>query len=274
MTIMSLLAAALIAASQPAGSGEPVQGVAAPTRPAQTEVIESCADCPKMIAVPVPGSGSGRLYVSIYELTWRNYLAAYVDGRCPFPTVYLKPRGVSDAHAAKYLAIDWPVERIPLSGINCYIKWLNDRSDLEYRLPTSAEWEYFARAGATSRFPWGESLGHNNASLLGRYDQNVVARAPALMSLDRYYEHNKVGQFAPNNFGIYDVIGNAAELTQTCADDPPATPSLTKDPSKQCRLVLRGGDQNWAPDDLGLSKYRLVESTSDLGPAGIRLVAE
>jgi formylglycine-generating enzyme required for sulfatase activity len=74
-----------------------------------------------------------------------------------------------------------------------------------YRLPTEAEWEAVTRAGsAGSRF-YGES-----ADLLGEYAWYQRS------SDDRAWP---VGQLKPNDLGLFDVYGNAAEWTQDRAGD-------------------------------------------------------
>jgi formylglycine-generating enzyme required for sulfatase activity len=66
-----------------------------------------------------------------------------------------------------------------------------------YRLPTEAEWEYACRAGAVTSRYYGRS-----APLLGRYawyQDNATDQAHA------------VGQLRPNDLGLFDMLGNAAE---------------------------------------------------------------
>ena len=97
-----------------------------------------------------------------------------------------------------------PVVCVNWNDAQAYVRWLSKKTGKEYRLPTEAEWEYAARAGtATTRY-WGNDAGRNNANCVGcgsQWDNKQTS---------------PVGSFAPNAFGLYDMLGNAMEWTQDC----------------------------------------------------------
>jgi len=85
-----------------------------------------------------------------------------------------------------------------------YTKWLSKSTRNTYRLPSEAEWEYAARAGTTTRYPWGDAPEINRANFSGSRSQwSTLQTAP-------------VGSFDPNQFGLYDMIGNVWEWMQDC----------------------------------------------------------
>jgi sulfatase modifying factor 1 len=87
-----------------------------------------------------------------------------------------------------------PVENISWDNAQAFIKKLNvvDKEHV-YRLPTEFEWEYAARAGAEDDISW-KDIGAS-AVLSGS--------APS-----------SVGTMKPNQWGLYDVLGNVWEWVE------------------------------------------------------------
>lgn len=72
-----------------------------------------------------------------------------------------------------------------------------------YRLPTEAEWEYAARAGTTTAFAFGDSLGSDQANFGGNHTYNDKGRSRP--------GPTPVGSLQPNAWGLYDMHGNVYE---------------------------------------------------------------
>ncbi len=90
-----------------------------------------------------------------------------------------------------------------------FIPWLNKVTGQTYRLPTEAEWEYAARAGTTTKYPWGNKIDCSKARYGFFFDEcgnQLVATGP-------------VKSFPPNAFGLYDMHGNVWEWVQDCHND-------------------------------------------------------
>lgn len=105
----------------------------------------------------------------------------------------------------------------------------------EYRLPTEAQWEYACRAGTTTPFCFGRSLHSNQANFNGTYSYKLVRRGRALQRPGR------VGLYAPNGFGLYDMHGTLWEWCQDayCKELPGGRDPLVEAPDAD--RVNRGG---------------------------------
>ena len=109
---------------------------------------------------------------------------------------------------------NYPMYYVSWNEAKEFIQKLNQMNDVfTYRLPTEAEWEYAARAGTTTTYFWGEDL--IGACQYGNVvDQVTKEKEPTWTMVDcrdQYAEMSPVGSFKPNNFGLYDVIGNVEE---------------------------------------------------------------
>jgi formylglycine-generating enzyme required for sulfatase activity/dienelactone hydrolase len=72
-------------------------------------------------------------------------------------------------------------------------------------LPTEAEWEYAARAGTQTAFPYGSALSSQQANFNGNSPYGGAAIGTFLG------RPATVGSYAPNAWGLYDVLGNVQE---------------------------------------------------------------
>lgn len=100
---------------------------------------------------------------------------------------------------------EYPAVWISWNDCQEFIKKLNEieKSD-KYRLPTDAEWEYACRAGSQDIYFFG-----NDKSLL-RYYAWTDEDNP---KIKRWYPY-KVALKRPNEWGLYDMLGNVEEWCQ------------------------------------------------------------
>ncbi|QHL90529.1 SUMF1/EgtB/PvdO family nonheme iron enzyme [Sphingomonas changnyeongensis] len=210
-----------------------------------------CAECPPMVRVPGLPTGGRQpvrpLYVARHETTWREYMAAVREANCPAPKIDDdKPVDPADPG----LNDNYPVTKVPVRDYECYLSWLSMKTGIRHRLPTAEEWEHFARAGTTTNYPWGDSLGQNNAIVHRHYD---ASRFPPNRPGERRRSVlsgrvRPVESMPPNPWGLYDVIGNAREATTEIGAPWPECLKL-KD-ADWCRLVAgRGGNGLWTDSD-------------------------
>ena len=178
--------------------------------------FKECTDCPEMVVVPtgsfMMGSpeGQGRdnehpqhvvtiaqpFAVSKYELTFAEWDACAAQGGC---NAYVLDSGFGRGRQ--------PVINVGWDEAKEYVAWLSSITGKTYRLLTEAEYEYAARAGTTTAYPWGDNIGKNNANCVGcgsKWDAEQTA---------------PVGSFSPNKFGLYDMVGNVWEWTEDCYHD-------------------------------------------------------
>ena len=126
-----------------------------------------------------------------------------------------------------------------------YCRWLSAKTGKTYRLPTEAEWEYAARAGAKTAYSFGD-----DASKLGDYAWFV----------ENAEKPQPIGKKKPNVWGLYDMHGNVAEwcMDQFAADTYEKLAkagSVSERPvvlptAKEYPYVLRGGSWDDDPDKL------------------------
>jgi formylglycine-generating enzyme required for sulfatase activity len=130
--------------------------------------------------------------IGVHEVTFQQYDGfARATGR-PLPEAFGWGRGTR------------PVVAVSWSDAQAYADWLTRQTGQRYRLPSEAEWEFAARAGVRSSYPWGFSMERGKALCFdcgSQWDNRSTA---------------PVGSFAPSAFGLYDTAGNVLEWVADC----------------------------------------------------------
>lgn len=155
-----------------------------------------------------------------------------------------------------------PVINVSWQDAQEYVSWLSTRTGKSYRLLSEAEWEYAARAGTTTRYPWGDAPGKNLANFVGSGSRWTGKQTAP------------VGSFPANGFGLYDMIGNVWAWVQDCWNESydGAPPDGLAWEGGDCgRRVLRGGSWSTLPV-LARAACRYRDGPADRGlNVGFRL---
>ena len=176
---------------------------------------ECAKDCPEMIVLPsgsfMMGSPDGignanehpqhrvtinRFAVAKIELTFADWDACAAYGDCD--------PDISDSGFGRG---QQPVINVSWDDAQRYVAWLSKMTGKRYRLLSEAEYEYAARAGTQTKYSWGDTIGKRNTDCIG-CGSEWDGRQPA-----------PVGSFAPNQFGLYDMVGNVLEWVEDCVHD-------------------------------------------------------
>ena len=178
-------------------------------------MFRDCPECPEMVVVPAGSftmgsspheegredrEGPQRLVripkpyaVGKYEVTFREWDACVTAGGCNH-----RPGDEGWGRGRR------PTINVSWHDSQEYVRWLSRRTGKPYRLLSEAEWEYAARAGTMTRYYWDDDIGRNRANCDGcgsRWDDDRTA---------------PVGSFAPNDFGLHDMLGNVWEWVEDC----------------------------------------------------------
>lgn len=215
------------------------------------------------VAVTVPAFVLDR-----YEVTVADYRACVAAGQCSEPLTNRRNQYCNYDHPAR--------EQHP---VNC-VDWGQAVSYCGFaggRLPTEPEWERAARAGSTSRYPWGEQVSCREA-VLDELSPASSEREPDGCYTDATWA---VGSRPPNALGLYDMHGNAGEWTASWYA-PDAIETLYAKgkllgPDSGRQRVARGG--SWDENRPNLrSSFRNVkppeQGDSIYGSIGFRCAAD
>jgi formylglycine-generating enzyme required for sulfatase activity len=257
---------ALILALPWSAPAQPPAHAANALEPGQT--FKECRNCPEMVVLPagefVMGSPPDEplrrenevqqriSFASTFALaktavTWDQWEACVRDGACDGAAVDTALRTREDGEPNPDYR-DWGRGARPVVGVSWYdaqafVGWLNAKTgeDDAYRLPSEAEWEYGARAGTTTAFPWGAELDHDH----GNFGQDGNGLGGKAEGRDRWVDETApVASFPPNAFGLHDMHGNTFEWTEDCYEadraHAPADGSANKEGNCANRVFRNG----------------------------------
>jgi formylglycine-generating enzyme required for sulfatase activity len=145
------------------------------------------------------------------------------------------PFGPGHAEAAA----DHPVVQVAYADALAYAAWVGRR------LPTEAEWEYAARAGSESTYAWGDDAKPGGELMANTWQGAFPYRNDGAAG---WRGTSPVGTFAPNAFGLVDMIGNVWEWTTTEFTGRVANACCLPADDPGVSQALKGGSHLCAPE--------------------------
>jgi formylglycine-generating enzyme required for sulfatase activity len=186
--------------------------------------------------------------ISKYEVAFDEWDTCVDYGDCR--------KGVSDSGFGRGQR---PVINVSWDDAKQYVDWLSKITSKQYHLLTEPEYEYAARAGTQSAYPWGDNVGRNNVNCNGcgsEWDNNKTA---------------PVDSFQANGFGLYQMVGNVWSWLEDCYHPNYEGAPDTDVPwtAGECTYrVVRGGAWDYDPRDVrsaARDRYTPVGRLSSLG---------
>jgi hypothetical protein len=205
------------------------------------DLLDSGGDGPVMRVIAAGSLSDGRVVEAPFAISIGEI------SRSEFET-YCKQAGVSCPEDP------WPGEDMPVVNVSwndavAYCEWLSERTGYRYRLPSKTEWEYAARAGSDSDFPFGDEI----SPAMSRYSGLADYDRP-LSVTDTTTRRNK--------FGLWHVVGNVREWVM-----PDATAGGESRP-------VRGGSFADSEDGLRLSVWEILPASHRDVETGYRILRE
>ncbi len=221
---------------------------AAQAAPKDAKTFRDCPHCPEMVVIPAgsfilgtPDDEPGRdasegppIQVTIksfaagrYDVTRGEWAAFVADTHRPISggCSWASDSGPAPDPERSWASVNFaqddrhPVVCVTWQDAQDYVAWLSRKTGRTYRLLSEAEWEYAARAGTTTAFPWGATPDHDHAN----YGADDCCSG-LTSGKDQWAATSPVGAFPPNAFGLYDMNGNVLQWVQDClsayADKP------------------------------------------------------
>jgi len=177
------------------------------------------------------------------EVSWEFYSQCIADGVCELPL-----GAPADS--------DGPVHSISILGALEFAAWLSAETDLEYRLPSEAEWQGFSTL--TGMNPW------NWQEFINRQEENIMTGTLRAS-----------GEGPETVNGIRNLFGNVSEFVDGCysASLSPVEASFTDHFPDECEFVQVRGGHYLASREFSSPYFRIPIPADFSSPQiGMRLV--
>jgi formylglycine-generating enzyme len=156
--------------------------------------------------------------LGLYEVTNAEYGAFLKATKQDIPKEMAK---VADEAFSRH-----PVADVTWNNADAFCKWMSEKTERKFRLPTEAEWEYAARGSMGMEYPWGENEWDPSTATFNTSGTAPVDAHPGGKSW----------------CGIYDLSGNVWEwVNDWYAQYNPKELIDPKGPKDGIYKVLRGG---------------------------------
>lgn len=261
-----------------------------PERYEPGDTFKDCKDCPEMVVIP-PGrfhmgdlTGRGEPHerpvhsvafprpfaVGKFEVTVHEFDTFIKDSNYSISTSCDVWRG---GGWTSFSHLSWmnptvspsgehPVACVSWNDAKAYVSWLRQKTKQNYRLLSESEWEYVARGGTQTKYPWGDEVGAANANCDGcgsKWDNRGTS---------------PVGSFPANGFQVNDMLGNVWEWVEDCWNGTYV--GAPKDGSArltgECdQRVFRGGSWNYFPREIHPAARSRIAPATQRGHIGFRV---
>lgn len=156
--------------------------------------------------------------MSVHEITYGEYREFCVRTQRNYP-------------AQPWSGKDYPVVNVSWYDAVAYTEWLSKTTGNTYRLPSEAEWEYSARAGTTTSYPFGNTI--------SAFDAVFSDKKPLIAPLSK--TNRSINR---NNFRLYHMLGNVREwVADTWQNNYETSPKqdVSQNAQADSLRVIRGG---------------------------------
>ncbi len=191
-----------------------------------------------------------------------------------------------------------PVCRVSCREALAFCAWLSQQTGRNVTLPTEAQWEWAARAGTATPFPFGELTA--DYAKFGNFADVSIQRFAACTAAADYHQIRIIpqpnrydlpllrddahddgqqlaaapGSYAPNAFGLHDMNGNIAEWTRSLYQPYPYADDSRNDPAAAGERVVRGGSWWNRPSQCTSSHRAVFRDYQPVMWVGFRVIVE